>query len=306
MANLQFQDLQNEVYAHTGLDSTDATNNTNVNRWINYTQQDLCARYPWPFLDSRESVVTIPDYTTGTVTVSSGSTSVAGNGTAFAAVVGTSGQYWIQFAGSNDWYLITARGSGTSLTIEQPYQPTANLVTGAYIVRKRYYSLSSSCDRVVDILNQQTPLKLVQVDARTIDDIRPNPQSTNSSYGYIMWGTDSSGNVQVIPYPFPSDARVFELKTIKRPTDMSGSTDVPSVPNKYAHLLAWGALAIGFAFLRKVDLATAWAATYEKRITEMRREYRMSEDYQPILRSIDSVQRSKWVSLPDQYPVISS
>ena len=160
---------------------------------------------------------------------------------------------------------------------------------------------------MVDILNQQTPLKLVQVDARTIDDIRPNPQSTNSSYGYIMWGTDSSGNVQVIPYPFPSDARVFELKTIKRPTDMSVSTDVPSVPNKYAHLLAWGALAIGFAFLRKVDLATAWAATYEKRITEMRREYRIvSEDYQPILRSIDSVQRSKWVSLPDQYPVISS
>lgn len=301
MANLTFSDLENEVYAHTGLDSSDSTNTTNVDRWLNYSQQDICARWPWPFLESRESIITVPDYTTGTISVSSGSATVTGVGTTFTSIMGTSGQYWIQFSGSNDWYLITARSSNTSITIEQVYQGTTNLSAATFIVRKRYYSLSSSCDRVVDILNQATPLKLIQVDPRTIDDLRPNPQSTNSSYGYIMWGIDSSGNVQVIPYPFPSDARVFELKTIKRPTD-----GAISLPNKYAHIIAWGAIAVGYAFLRKLDLAQAWSAKFEQRLAQMRSEYRMSEDQQPIMRSIDSVQRAKFIQMPEQYPVVTS
>lgn len=304
MANLTFADLQNEVYAHTGLDSSDATNTTNVNRWINYVQQDICARWPWPFMEGRESIVTIPDYSTGTVSVNSGSASVTGSGTAFTTTQGD-GTYYLQFTSSNDWYRVTARGSGTALTIEQNYQGLANLTNSTFILRKIFYSLSSSCDRIIDIRNWQTPLKIVQVDARTLDDIRPNPQSTNSSYGYLAWGYDASSNIQISPYPFPSDARLLEIRTNKRPVDMSGGTDSPSVPNKYAHILAWGAISVGYAFLRKMDLAEAWSTRTEGRVMDMKREFRMSEDYQPVLRSIDSVQRAKWISLPEQYPVVT-
>lgn len=298
MANLTFSDLENEVYAHTGLDSTDSTNTTNVDRWLNYCQQDLCTRWPWKFMESRESIVTVADYTTGTVSVNSGSATVTGVGTAFTSTHANL-QYWIQFSGSNDWYQITARASGLSITIEQAYQGTSNLSGSAYIVRKKYYSLPSTCDRIVDVINQGTPLKLVQVDPRTADDIYPNPQSTNTSYGYLMWGIDSSGNIQIIPFPFPSDARVFELKTIKRPVD-----GAISIPNKYAHIIAWGAISIGFAFLRKFDAAAAWSSKVEQRLKEMRSEYRMSEDEQSVMRSIDSNQRSKWIQMPQQYPAV--
>lgn len=304
MANLTFTDLQNEVYAHTGLDSSDATNIANVNRWINYAQQDICARWPWTFMEGRESIVTIPDYSTGTVSVSSGSATVTGAGTTFTTAHGD-GTYYMQFSGSNDWYRVSARASNTSVTIEQPYAGTTNLSASAFILRKIFYSLSSACDRIIDIRNWQTPLKIVQVDARTLDDIRPNPQSTNSSYGYLAWGYDSSGNIQVSPYPFPSDARLLEIRTNKRPVDMSSGSDSPSVPNKYAHVLAWGAISVGYAFLRKFDIAEAWSSRTEGRIADMKREFRMSEDYQPVMRSIDSVQRAKWISLPEQYPVVT-
>lgn len=299
MANLTFANLESEVYAHTGLDSTDSTNSTNVDRWLNYCQQDICARWPWRFMESREAIVTIPDYTTGTISVSTGGTTVTGSGTTFTSIMGTSAQYWIQFLGSNDWYLITAFASATSITIEEAYQGLTNLTNTTYIIRKRYYSLSSNCDRVVDIINQATPLKLVNVDIRTADDLYPNPQSTNTSYGYLMWGIDSTGNIQVIPYPFPSDARVFELKTIKRPVD--GSI---SIPNKYAHLIAWGAIAVGFAFLRKFEEAAAWNARLDQRIQQMKSEYRMSEDLQNIMRPIDSIQNAKYLQFPEQYPVV--
>lgn len=300
MANLTFSDLENEIYAHCGLDSTDATNVTNVDRWLNYVQQDLCARWPWTFMESREAIITTPDYTTGTVSVNSGNGTVTGVGTAFTSTM-AAGQYFIQFSGSNDWYNITTFGSATSIAITPLYQGGNNLSGAAFIVRKIFYSLSANCDRIIDIRNQATPLKLIEVDPRTLDDLRPNPQSTNSSYGYVTWGVDSSGNLQISPYPFPSDGRVFELRTLKRPVD--GSI---SIPNKYAHLIAWGALAVGFAFLRKFDMAQEWNAKFEGRVAEMKKEYRMSEDNQPVMRSIDSVQRAKWISMPESYPVVTS
>lgn len=304
MANLTFADLQNEVFAHTGLDSTDATNTTNVNRWINYVQQDLCARWPWQFLEGRQVVQTIPDITTGTVSINSGATSVTGTSTNWTFTFAAGTQY-IQFAGSNDWYQITALSSPTSLSINGNYTGTVNAVNVAYIIRVFYYQLASSTDRIIDARNWNTPVKLVNVDVRTLDDIRPNPQSTNSSYGYICWGVNpATGNLMVGLYPYPSDVRNIELRVLLRPTDMAGSTDVPSIPNKYAHLLAWGAIAIGYSFLRKMDIAEAWNAKLEQRVMQMRSEYRMTEDYQPVMRSIDSIQRSKWLQFPDQYPVV--
>ena len=305
MANLQFSDLQNEVYTQTGLDSTDTNNQTNVNRWINYVQQDINARYPWSWQLSQETIVTIPDYLTGTVSVNAGGTTVTGSGTTFSSLVGD-GSYFIQFSTANDWYPITAYGSATSLTIGTPYAQTTNGSALTYTIRKFFYSLSSSADEVIDVRNWNTPVKLIQVDPRFIDGLNPLTQSTNSSYGYMMYGYDSSGNLRFTPYPFPSDARLFNFRIKKRPVDMVNSTDTPSIPNKYAHVIAWGATSIGLAFKQQFDSAKVWNDKFEGRIMQMKKEYRQSEDYQPILTSIDSVSRSRWIQMPDQYPVISS
>lgn len=301
MANLTFADLENEVYAHANLDSTDTATQTNVDRWLNYTQQDLCSRWPWPFMESRESIVTVPDYTTGTISVSNGGTTVTGSGTNFQgpSVQGNVTPSFIQFSGANDWYGVSSVNSTTSLTIDTAYQGTT-LSGATYIYRRMYYNLSANCDRIVDVRNWTTPLKLVQVDPRTIDDLRPNPQSTNSSYGYMTWGIDSTGRINISPYPFPSDARVFEVRTIRRPTD--GSV---SIPNKYAHVIAWGATSIAWAYKKNLEMAGGWSAKFEQRVTQMRSEYRMSEDNQVILRSIDSGQRSKWIQMPEQYPAVT-
>lgn len=299
MANLTFANLETECYDHLGLDST--TDQTRVDRWLNYCQQDICSRWPWSFMVGRESIVTIPDYVTGTVSVNTGSQSVTGAGTTFTAIMGTSAQYYIQFAGANDWYLITARASNTGITIEQPYQPTTNAVSVAFIVRKRWYSLSSACDRILDIVNWDTPVKLVEVDPRTVDDFYANPQSTNSSYAYFPFGVDASGNIQISPYPFPADARLLEIKTRIKPTD-----GAVSIPNKYAMTIAWGAIAVGMAYLRKFDLAKSWNDKYLAQIDMMKKMMGLSTDYQPILRSIDSGQQTRWIQLPPQYPGATS
>ena len=303
MSALTFTDLQNEVYDHTGLDSTDTGNQTRVKRWLNYVQQDICARWPWNYLRSRETVVTVPDYTTGTVSVNAGGTTVTGVGTSFTSTQG-GGQYYIQFSTANDWYQVTAQGSGTSLTISPAYAGTTNASGVTYTLRKFFYSLSSSCDRICDVKNWNTPLKLDEMFPRDVDFVQPNPQSSNTSYGFIPYGYDSSNNVQIIPYPFPSDARLFEIKTFKRPTDMSNGSDLPTLPNKWAHIIAFGAISVGFAYLRKLDLAEAWEAKFEAKIEDMMSQERTSEDSSPILQSIDSGSGSteNWLQFPDNYP----
>lgn len=305
MAALTFATLQLEVFDQTGLDSTDTANQTRVQRWLNFVQQDICARWPWNFLRSRESIVTVIDEKTGTVSVATGGTTVTGVGTSFSTS-NDPGKF-IQFAGANDWYAISAVASTTSLTIATPYQPTPSLSAGTYTVRKFFYSLSSACDRICDVKNWNTPLKLDELFPRDVDFAQPNPQSTNTSYGFIPYGYDASNNVQIIPYPFPSDARLFEIKTFKRPTDMSSGSDLPALPNKWAHIITFGANAIAFAYLRKMDISAAWDAKFETKIEDMMAQERTSEDSSPVLQSIDSGMGSSenWLQMPDQYPNVT-
>lgn len=74
-----------------------------------------------------------PTYTTGTVTVNNGSTSVAGAGTAWlTSLIGSLGAL-IQLQGM--WYKVAAISSNIALTITTPYQGT-NLAGAAYTVRR--------------------------------------------------------------------------------------------------------------------------------------------------------------------------
>lgn len=290
-----------EVYAQCGFDSSDTTVQSNVARWLNIVRQDIAGRWPWPFLQSRESLATIPDITTGTVSVNSGSTSVSHNLTdwttsAFPSV------YMIQFQNARDWYGITANGTN-NLTLATAYQGTSNLTNGTYIVRKIFYSLSSAVDRILDIRNWNTPVKLVQTNYGVIDYMRPNPQSTNSVVAYVAYGIDSSGNVQITPFGFPSDNRLLEVRYLKRLTDVSSGTDV-EIPAKWHHVVNFGAIAMGFMYLRKPDVASIWTNAYEKKIQDMKEEMHVSLDDADVLKSMDQYTHSNWLRLPEQFPIV--
>lgn len=291
---LTYSNLETEVYDQLGLDSN---SQTRVDRWLNIAQNDICSRWPWSFMFGREAIVTVVDKTAGSVSVSAAGTTVTGVSTSFASTdIGS----FIQFQGENDWYKIATTPSATSLTISTAYAQTTNLVAGStYIIRKFFYSLSSAADRIIDIRNWNTPCKLVQIDSRTLDSFIPLMPATGFTYAYVAYGVDSSGNLQITPYPFPSDPRLFEIRTTIRPTD-----GAISIPNKYAQIMAWGAIAQGFGFLRKFELETIWNAKYEASIAQMKKNDRLTEDMQPILSSIDATGSTSFQQLPGNYPLV--
>lgn len=298
---MQFSVLQTECFNQLGLDSSNSTNIASVQRWLNIAQQDIAMRYPWPFLETRESLATVADKTAGTVSVTSGATTVTGVGTAFASTdVGS----FIQFSSGNDWYRISAFSSVTSITIDKAYVESANLSGGTYTIRKFLYSLSSSVDRMLDIKNWETAVRMVETDFGTMDWISWSNQAIGTTSMYAAFGLDSSGNTQLTFYPFPSSLQVFEVRYLKRLTDLSSDADLSVIPAKWHHVIIEGALVFGFRYLRKFDASAVWTQSYLNQLDSMQRHCKQSLDEIPVMRSIDDYYRSKWIGFPPQFPVI--
>lgn len=308
---MEFSVMQTEVFAQVSLDASNTTNQSNVQRWLNIAQQDIVGRWPWTFLRGEEFVTTVPDYTTGTVSVSSGGTVVTGVGTTFASGV-ADGTYKIQFAGALDWYPITARGSGTSLTIGTAYAPSTNASAVTYTIRRMLYPLSSACDRIIDMKNNNTPVKMFETDMRTLDSVSPDLEAVNNSYAYVAWSTNTTAtspyyqNIMIQPYPFPSDQRLFWVKTLLRVTDMSSGTDVSVIPVKWHHIIVYGANALAWMYKGDKEKANFWNEEYEKKIEDMMLQGKLSEDDSPVLKSIDSVARGQFIQMPGNYPTVGS
>jgi hypothetical protein len=77
--------------------------------------------------EPKHVLLTADDYTTGTVSVSNGSATVAGNGTVFTNLM-ANGSYVLQITDGTDgiYYKITAYTNATTLTIENFYQGITN------------------------------------------------------------------------------------------------------------------------------------------------------------------------------------
>lgn len=102
----------------------------------------------WPIPSSTGNIITfnykfrvpdlsIADYSTGTVGVSNGGTTITGSGTSWAVTTNTQLESrWIQIpqpTGDNLWYQIASIDSTTSLTLYQPYQGTT-VASGTYTI----------------------------------------------------------------------------------------------------------------------------------------------------------------------------
>jgi hypothetical protein len=87
---------------------------------------------------------------------------------------------------------------------------------------------------------------------------------------------------------------------------MVNSGDLPTIPNKWSHIIGFGACALGFMFLRKKEQTQMWETLFEKKIEDMMSQERTSEDSSPILQSIDSGMGSSenWLQMPDNYPPV--
>ncbi|GAF96301.1 unnamed protein product, partial [marine sediment metagenome] len=84
-----FGDSYGAVQARLGMDTEDADETTKLKVLVNDRYKEIAAEEDWTFLYKKTTLTTVAEYTTGTITLEEGSTTVAGDGTTFTeAMIG--------------------------------------------------------------------------------------------------------------------------------------------------------------------------------------------------------------------------
>lgn len=292
--------LQTAVAQETGLDTTNDA--TKLTAWINSAYQYISGLYNWPWLVKNGTIQTVTQITTGTVTINAGSTSLTFSS---GPAVSVANQYMIRFdTVSDDWYNISSHSAAsTSATLASAFLGTSNLTAGTYTLRKVYYSMPSDCDRIIDLRQAITKIKLVPVDIRTFDVYLPDPSSVSTPVYYAPVGLDTSKNWQITLYPVPDQTMNIQVRYLQTITALSSGSDVPIVPAKFHDAIVFGALYLyGHSYIDDTRMQSA-KARFDELIQTMKREYSPVPDAYSVLQPWDTRGNDNpGLRFPSNYP----
>lgn len=281
---MDFLTAQKELGAQLGLDYTQTDTAVLLKRWLNLSYQDIVGDYTWSWLKSREAIAMATDYTTGTVDITAGSTTI----TFSTAPTASQANRYVQFSSANDWYKITDHtAASTTATISPAYTQTSALSDGTLTIRTFYYSLSSACEYVISVKEAINYRALKVITAQKFDEGAPFSTTTGTPTTIVLWGQDSSGYWQFTPYPWPDDVLLLEFRTIKKITELSETTDEPLFPPRFESPWLYGAKCYGYDFLDD-DRAIDAFIKFESKIKKMRTRDTVGLNKMHVLQSIDS------------------
>lgn len=138
-----------------------------------------------PYLMTDGSITTVAPYSTGTASITNGSSSVTGTTTVWtAAMVGRK----VRFGSDTAWYRIATRTSNTAITLENVYQGTTN-TTATYEIYKDEYKLPTDMD-VFKVMRQiENGLALTDIENTAFDMTLPVPSAKGDPGYSIVAGT---------------------------------------------------------------------------------------------------------------------
>ena len=254
-----YTDLQNRCRVTTGVSATE----TQAKRYINIALADfnLGFQYKLPWLERTAQLRTHAPYSTGTVAISVGSTSLTGTSTLWA----TSNSYSennarttgkLVFEGTTDIYPITTVTSDTAITLTNKYVGSAALSGADYTYFEDTYDLASDFLRPIDFqfFSQARNIQLIPRDEFRRRFPRPNVAG-NPEYACLL---DLAPNGSTSPirrvqfYPYPSTTLIIPYTYVTNAvgvnasgtalTSLSSDTDEPLIPLRYRHAVIYHAL----------------------------------------------------------------
>lgn len=256
-----YTDLLNRVREQTGITATE----TLAKRYIDLANRDIYVgtseKLPWA--KRRDTITTHPSYSTGTVAVTIGSTTVTGTSTVWT----TNNSYGqpnaraggkITFQGdSQTVYTVVSVGGAGSMVITPAYiGATATGQTYTYFEDEyalaaafaRPYDLTSFDDaREIPLIGDQefrrmfprNRIPLQHMRAATMLDL---PFSGNTTPVRKVRFAPPPSTVKVIPYTYITRYVVVTAAGVEQEA-FSATTDEPIIPTRYRHLLVYHALA---------------------------------------------------------------
>lgn len=226
-----FQQIYKQVQGFVGDRSDDTL--TKIKQWINEGVRDIWVAHEWAFKRATMRVNTVAPYSTGTVTVAKGSSTVTISGGSFS---GLTGYKFASAIGEPYFRISDVAGDGLSCTLEAAFTETS-LSGSTFICYKDEYSLGTSVESVEAarlIQSGEGGLRHVRLSETEIFDSVPQTTDTPSYYYLAAAGSNTIYLGLVDP---PDDVYPIDVRYERKPTDMSADEDTPSLPDEFVPLI---------------------------------------------------------------------
>lgn len=257
-----FSDLYTDLMNRVRVDTSESATKVQAQRYINIANNDLHINFgeKFPWCERKAVLQVMAPYSTGTVAITQGSTSLTGTGTAWntahsfgANNARTIGKLCI--AGTTDVYSISSVGSDTGITLNERYQSSTE-TEASYEYFEDEYDLASDFLRPFDVqyfdANSAIPIigrldfrrryprnKITgKIEAATIVDRNFNG-STAPVRRIIFYRPPN--DYELIPYNYITSNLAVSSAGAEQATLIEDS-DEPIVPLHYRHVLVYGAL----------------------------------------------------------------
>lgn len=291
------EELSDRLAAYDNTISSDAKK---LKRWLNMAVQDITSRQNWPFMVAHEVIQTVGDITTGTVSVTAGSTLLTFSSAPTVSTV----DWFIRFGNDSNWYRVVAHtASSTSATISPAYIGPTDLVAGTYKLRKLFYATSTPMDSILDIKKMAPGRFLESANARDVDVFLPLYWDAGAVYKYISSIPDSTGGVRVSFLYSPAAVENLQVRGIKRLADMVLDSDTSLIPPRWQTAIIDLAAFYGFSSLDD-NRAGAFIQKAEQMINAMIQTYSPDLGRARVTRSLNTgILEGPAYVLPPQYGV---
>jgi len=256
-----YVDLYTDLLNRMRADTTTTSITTLAKRYINLALHDFQIQQNWPWAERRSRIVTVPSYTTGTLTVSdSARTYCSGSGTLWNTAIPGIGLNninagdKIRIAGSDNSYTISVVNSDTSLTTVETI--VDNLGTGfaAGTTYKHYadeYALASDFFRTIDARQFSQVMNLPLVGSQEFYRRYPRNDTLGAprkaSIIQLAPSVSTDWQPRVMFNPAPDRSYTIPYRYVTRnlavtsagvaQTSLINDTDEPIVPVRYRHVL---------------------------------------------------------------------
>ncbi len=274
MASLTFANVETRVANQLRLPTSNTTEMTKLDAIINMVYREIGARTDWYWLLKRTVINTVDDYSTGTVNVTSGSTSVTASATISASKAGQKLLITGDTVDSGAVYRITSHTAGTdAITIDAAFTGATN-TTASYHIYQDTYDLPADLGAVVNITRYgyEEPLRIIPVEEMhrlKSWDLTSWKPHTAAIFDYDTTG-DPTTQRQLIVHPYPDDTYRLEIHYRQAlNTEVSSSTRF-HFPDDWIHVLDYGVLARGYPiFLNDAERGVYYQGLFETELQRM-------------------------------------
>ena len=254
-----YTDLMNRVRSDTSQSAT----STQAKRYINIALQDMHLgfdyRFPWAERQSR--LIVRASYTTGTVSISQGSTTLTGSSTAWTttdvfSVANARANGKMTINGGRIPYVVQSVGGATTITLSSRYTESDVAAGSAYVYFEDEYDLASDFLRPLDMrtFSDECDIPLIsrtEFRRRFPNNVTPGRPRAACIVDYAPSGSVSPvrrvafaqppSTAMTIPYDYITSLLAVSSAGAGQ-EELSADADEPIVPLRYRHAIVFHAL----------------------------------------------------------------